>query len=128
MYILIFIFTLYPLVVNQLLHWPACIGLPWQDLNGVEYIKLRPTAPAIVKLVCGKCEKNGSLSNGECLKALKEKRNAQFAEAHADSKKRKAESVVEIDVCGTPVQLLCPPKRVNAADLQVCLDPYSCRQ
>lgn len=46
------------------------------DLNGVQFLKLRPTAPAIVKLVCGKCEKNSSLSNGDCLKALKEKRNA----------------------------------------------------
>lgn len=37
--------------------------------------------------------------------------------------RRKAESIVDIDVCGSKVQVLVPPKRVSAADLMVCLDP-----
>lgn len=102
-------------------HAMAC-----KDVNGAEYLKLRPTSPPIVKLVCGKCEKNSSLSNGQCLKALKEKRDAEVAASMAQSreqgsKKRKAESIVDIDVCGTMVNVLCPPKRVSHADLMVCL-------
>lgn len=95
-------------------HAMAC-----KDVNGAEYLKLRPTSPPIVKLVCGKCEKNSSLSNGQCLKALKEKSDAEVAASMAQSreqgsKKKKAESIVDIDVCvWHNVNVLCPPKRVS---------------
>jgi hypothetical protein len=110
-----------------------------QDSEGVQYLKLAATNYTICKLVCGEGQKNSSLAGGGKLQELKDLRNQkvgltpeaadeeQGGDESASSKRKagvhKPPTVVEIELDGTKVKVLCPPKRIAQSDLMVQLDP-----
>ena len=111
-----------------------------QDSLGRQYLKLRPTSPAAVHLVCGKSVRNASLSNLQKLTDLKAMRNNALLEqsgqassaslfggeedGHANKKRKVCfkEQIVQVNVAGAPVSILCPAKRACISDLMVQLD------
>lgn len=102
-------------------------------------MKLAATNYTICKLVCGEGQKNSSLAGGDKLQELKDLRNqkAGLAPGAADEGQgdddsaaskgnrgvHKPPTVVEADVDGTEVKVLCPSKRIAQSDLMVQLDP-----
>ena len=107
---------------------------------GRQHLKLRPTSPAAVHLVCGKSVRNASLSNLQKLTDLKAMRNNALLEqsgqassaslfggeedGHANKKRKVCfkEQIVQVNVAGVPVSILCPAKRACISDLMVQLD------
>ena len=70
---------------------------------------------------------NASLANGTKVQELKKKRNEKLQSSVGDedmkNKKVKPEETVVIEVGSTNVEILCPSKRANSADLQIRMLP-----
>ena len=103
-----------------------------QDQKGDTFLKLSATNFTINSLICGKAAGNASLAGGSKMQELKHMRNAQLSHTpgepeageEAPAKRRRCvETVVEVDVHGTLVSLLCPSKRPQLADVMVKLEP-----
>lgn len=107
--------------------------LSWHE--GVQFLQLRPTAPWLCALLCGKCPRGMSLASSEQLEALKVARDraadaamrgdSLFAEERAPKRRRASADheevhVVSVDVSGTRVQMLVPLK--HSMDLRVAWD------
>ena len=117
--------------------------------GGLEYLKVRPSHYKILQIICGQKtpKKNSSLSDSPALAALKKKRdaawqeqvNSQVGQEDAENMgmpnpdqerpRKKAKSapnepeVVQIDVNGSSVQILCPASKVSRSDFQVLMQP-----
>lgn len=97
----------------------------------------------INRVIHGSTAKNASMSQSKKMLELKAMRNEKLDNHEKEGKgewksqdddddagdrkpKRKAvqlqENLVEVTINNTPVQILCPPKRVQAADVCVKLD------
>ena len=98
-----------------------------QDQKGDTFFKLSATNFTINSLIGGKAARNASLAGGSKMQELKHMRNAQLSHTpgeEAPAKRRRCvETVVEVDVHGTLVSLLCPSKRPQLADVMVKLEP-----
>ena len=103
-----------------------------QDQKGDTFLKLSATNFTINSLICGKAARNASLAGGSKMQELKHIGNAQLSHTpgepeageEAPAKRRRCvETVVEVDVHGTLVSLLCPSKRPQLADVMAKLEP-----
>ena len=98
------------------------------EVDGVKYLQLRPTAPWLCALVCGKCPRGMSLAASEQLEALKEKREQAVKTAMQGSA---AESLFEGAECRAPKRRKLPPQggempptvciRVGQTEVQVAV-------
>ncbi|CAL1149296.1 unnamed protein product [Cladocopium goreaui] len=102
-----------------------------QDQKGDTFLKLSATNFTINSLICGKAARNASLAGGPKMQELKNLRNSKLSHTPAEvqdeeppaKRRRSMETVVEVDVHGTLVSLLCPSKRPQVADVMVKMDP-----
>ena len=102
-----------------------------QDQKGDTFLKLSATTFTINSLICGKAARNASLAGGPKMQELKNLRNSKLSHTPAEvqdeeppaKRRRSMETVVEVDVHGTLVSLLCPSKRPQVADVMVKMDP-----
>ena len=103
-----------------------------QDQKGDTFLKLSATNFSINSLICGKAARNSSLAGGSKMQELKNMRNAKMSHTpdeaedgeEAPPKRRKCvEKVVEVDVHGNMVSMLCPSRRPQLADLMVKMEP-----
>ena len=104
-----------------------------QDQHGDSFLKLAATNFSINNLICGRASRNSSLAGGSHMQELKNMRNQKLGSTHAEgedvecppAKKRRkgVETVVEVDVHGTAVSILCPAKRPQLADLMIKMEP-----
>ena len=98
-----------------------------QDLNGRNFLKFQASSAFVSRLVCSCVSKNASLANGTKVQELKKKRNEKLQSSVGDedmkNKKVKPEETVVIEVGSTNIEILCPSKRANSADLQIRMLP-----